>query len=243
LEFYEACLLSSKEFLERLKTYSLTELIEKLGVGEGGDKSMKADLLSEEIFVRNLSSFGKIYSEESGYIGSGGKTVYLDPLDGSDNFAAGLPYYGVSVCLADGEKPEKSFVCNFANGDYFYKENTLEYKNIYGRPTLTTNRSFSSLAIFEKAYANPKVVYALHKNGIKFRSPGALALSLSYSRHASFALFMGKLRIFDIIAALHFLDDMHIYDKDDTLLVSRDKKIFEETLEIVLTAKEERDVL
>jgi myo-inositol-1(or 4)-monophosphatase len=243
LEFYEACVLSSKEFLERLKTYSLTELTEKFGVGEGGDKSMKADLLSEEIFARNLSSFGRIYSEESGYIGSGEKTIYLDPLDGSDNFAAGLPYYGVSVCLSEGEKPQKSFVCNFANGDYFYKENALEQGNIYEQPILTVDRPFSSLAIFEKAYANPKVADALHKNGIKFRSPGALALSLSYSRCASFALFMGKLRIFDIIAALYFLDDMYIYNKDDTLLVSHDKKIFEETLEIVLRAKEEQDVL
>lgn len=226
-----------------MESYSLAELTEKFGVGEGGDKSMKADLLSEEIFVRNLSAFGKIYSEESGYIGNGEKTIYLDPLDGSDNFAAGLPYYGVSVCLGDGEKPEKSFVCNFANGDYFYKENRLEHGNIYGRSALMADRPSSSLAIFEKAYANPKVAGALHKNGIKFRSPGALALSLSYSRYASFALFMGKLRIFDIIAALHFLDDMYIYNKDDTLLVSRDKKIFEETLEIVLRAKEEQDVL
>jgi myo-inositol-1(or 4)-monophosphatase len=145
--------------------------------------------------------------------------------------------------LSEGEKPQKSFVCNFANGDYFYKENALEQGNIYEQPILTVDRPFSSLAIFEKAYANPKVADALHKNGIKFRSPGALALSLSYSRCASFALFMGKLRIFDIIAALYFLDDMYIYNKDDTLLVSHDKKIFEETLEIVLRAKEEQDVL
>jgi len=246
LDFFRACVNSSKEFLESLKTQSFESLVEHFGVGEGGDISMRADLLAEEIFARHLASFGRIYSEESGYIGEGAATIYLDPLDGSDNFAAAIPYYGVSVCLADGEKAKKSFVCNFANGDIFYKENELLASNITSNTEpiayLPHNKS-ANLAIFERAYANPRVAEALLLKGVKFRSPGALALSLAYSKNTSFALFMGKLRVFDIIAALHFLEDGYTYNQNGILLVSQNKNIFEEILELVIKTQGGQDVL
>ncbi len=206
---------------------------------------MRVDLLAEEIFARRLASFGRIYSEESGYIGEGDATIYLDPLDGSDNFAATVPYYGVSVCLTLGEKPKKSFIMNFANGDIFYKENEALCANIYGDIELKAcaKTTHSSLGIFEKAYANPKLTSAFFQKNIKFRSPGAIALSLVYSRGCAFVLFVGKLRVFDIIAALHFLDDAHIYNQNGVLLVSYDKDIFEEILELVTTTQGGQDVL
>lgn len=204
---------------------------------------MKADLLAEEIFVKNLASFGRIYSEESGYIGEGEHTIYLDPLDGSDNFASGIPYYGVSVCLDEGTS-KKSFICNFANGDVFYKDaNENKQTNLFSEyaPRLQINQS--KIGIFEKAYANPKIAAAIFEKNIKFRSPGALALSLVYSKGCSFTLFVGKLRVFDIIAALDFLDGHFIYEKDDILLVSQDKNIFEEILEIVTSTQGRQSVL
>jgi len=237
---------SSREFLESIKEYSFEELTERFKIGEGGDISMKADLLSEAIFVKHLSPFGRIYSEESGYIGDGDATIYLDPLDGSDNFAAGIPYYGVSVCLADGEKAQRSFVCNFANGDVFYKKDeklltTNLSKN--SEATECKNNKNTNLAIFEKAYANPKIAERLFFGGIKFRSPGALALSLSYAKSLSFVLFIGKLRVFDIIAGLHFLQDAYIYNKNGVLLASYNKNIFEEILTLVTTTQGGQDVL
>jgi myo-inositol-1(or 4)-monophosphatase len=245
LEFFKVCLDSSREFLELVQKQSFDALTERFEIGEGGDRSMGADLLSEEIFARRLASFGRIYSEESGYIGSGDATIYLDPVDGSDNFAAGIPYYGVSVCLADGEKPKKSFIMNFANGDIFYKENELLCANIYGNIELKpcARMAYSALGIFEKAYASPRMVNAFLKKNIKFRSPGALALSLAYGASCSFVLFIGKLRVFDIIAALHFLDDAHIYNQNGVLLVSYDRDIFEEILELVTTTQGGQDVL
>jgi len=245
LEFFKACLDSSREFLESIQQESFDALTERFEIGEGGDHSIRADLLSEEIFVRHLAPFGRIYSEESGYIGEGDATIYLDPVDGSDNFAAAIPYYGVSVCLAEGKKPKKSFIMNFANGDIFYKENELLCANIHDGAELRpyTKKTHSGLGIFEKAYANPRIATAFFKKNIKFRSPGALALSLAYSASCSFVLFIGTLRVFDIIAALHFLDDAHIYNQDGVLLVSYNRNIFEEILELVTITQGGQDVL
>lgn len=226
-----------------MREYTHEALTERFAIGEGGDISMKADLLAEDIFVKNLASFGRIYSEESGYIGEGKHTIYLDPLDGSDNFASGIPYYGVSVCLDEGIG-KKSFICNFANGDIFYKDKSGEIQtNLFSGVAPQIHKNQSRVGIFEKAYANPYVAAAIFNKKIKFRSPGALALSLVYSRGCSFALFVGKLRVFDIIAALDFLDGHYIYEKDDILLVSHDKKIFEEILEIVTSTQGRQSVL
>ncbi len=243
MSFFAACEKSSREFLQEIGNFTHEELTERVAVGEGGDISIRADLLAEEIFVRNLSKFGRIYSEESGYIGEGEHIIYLDPLDGSDNFASGIPYYGASVCL-DEKTNKKSFICNFANGDMFYKDKDFEFGiNLFSGANIIQKNRRNKVGIFERAYANSGIAMAIFKSGIKFRSPGALALSLVYSRGCSFTLFVGKLRVFDIIAALEFLDGHLIYEKDDILLVSQDKKIFEEILKIVTLTKGNQSVL
>ena len=75
-------------------------LYEKHARGAGGDISIGADLLSEEIFITQLSAFGNIDSEEAGFVDNKqAHTIVIDPLDGSDNFVSGIPYYGASVAL------------------------------------------------------------------------------------------------------------------------------------------------
>jgi hypothetical protein len=54
---------------------------------------------------------------------------------------------------------------------------------------------------------------------------------------------MGKLRVFDIIAPLHFLEDGYIYNQNGILLVSQNKDIFEEILGLVTTTQGGQDVL
>ncbi len=245
MEFFEACLNSSKEFIAAIGRHTQGELTARYGVGEGGDISLKADLLSEEIFAKALSGFGRIYSEESGYIGDGDATIYLDPLDGSDNFAARIPYYGVSVCLVGTDGSKKSFILNFANGDIFYKENEPLFANLYNDDALRVyaKTAASKSAIFEKAHANPKIANAFFKKNIKFRSLGALALSLVYSQNALFTLFVGEPRVFDIIAALHFLDGAYIFNANGILLTAQNRDIFEEVLEIVTSIEGGQNVL
>src|ERR1035441_6367330 len=47
-----------------------------------------------------------ILSEESGFCNNGSQfTWVVDPLDGTGNFAAGLPWFAVSVALLKGRRP------------------------------------------------------------------------------------------------------------------------------------------
>lgn len=48
-----------------------------------------------------------IISEETGFIDNGSDyTWVIDPLDGTSNFAAGIPWFGVLITLLKGDRPE-----------------------------------------------------------------------------------------------------------------------------------------
>jgi myo-inositol-1(or 4)-monophosphatase len=197
-------------------------------IGEGGDRSLSIDLKAEAIFVNYLSNFGKIYSEESGLIGEGENEIIIDPIDGSSNIASCFPYYGSSVSLRVKGKTVKSIVTNLASGEFFVNDGGVRYKSTllsmekepYG---MCEN---PKIGIVEKAYSNPGLVAMLARTGMKFRSPGAVALSLAYARDVNFVIFSGRHRIFDMDAGLHLTDDLYQLVKDDLILVSRDAMIF-----------------
>ncbi len=62
-----------------------------------------ADMASERAILKVLSHTSNPYNiitEESGYLGNGSEyTWVVDPLDGTSNFAAGLPWFGVIIAL------------------------------------------------------------------------------------------------------------------------------------------------
>ncbi len=69
----------------------------------------EADLASEKVILEVLQSTAESYNiitEESGYLDSGSEyTWVIDPLDGTSNFAAGLPWFGVIIALFHKETP------------------------------------------------------------------------------------------------------------------------------------------
>ena len=69
----------------------------------------EADLASEKVIIDNLMKTPEpfnIISEESGYIQNGSKyTWVVDPLDGTSNFAAGLPWFGIILTLFHARTP------------------------------------------------------------------------------------------------------------------------------------------
>jgi len=81
----------------------------------------------------------------------------------------------VSACLVGTDGSKKSFILNFVNSDIFYKENEPLFANLYKDNSLRVcaKTAASESAIFEKAYANPKIANAFFKKNIKFRSLGA----------------------------------------------------------------------
>ncbi|MEV4395461.1 inositol monophosphatase family protein [Nonomuraea sp. NPDC049607] len=78
--------------------------------GDAGDVVTDLDLASEKLLVeRILTAYPThaIVAEESGLIGAaGGEWTWLvDPLDGTNNVAIGLPTYVVGVALCQGGRP------------------------------------------------------------------------------------------------------------------------------------------
>ena len=209
------------------------------GQGAGGDLSSKIDLFAEKIFMDRLRKYGCINSEESGIVGAGERTIILDPIDGSDNLLSSFPYYGASIALKDS-KTLFSCIVNFANGDFFVK-----WDSLYKKGSLLDDRledvqpnPYSKIGIFEKAYANPLIVKKLQEHKLKFRSPGAVALSLAYARYVRYVLFIGKLRPYDIEAGLHQCEGLFLYLDESTILVSKERQIFDMIQDILIKEKD-----
>ena len=125
--FIQDALRASLEIKNKLLLDS-PKLYEKWSQGAGGDISYGADLIAEEIYVSFLKKYAKIDSEESGIIGEGNYTIYLDPLDGSDNFKTNFPYYGSSIALCLGDITIIALVANFISSEVFIKSEGELYK-------------------------------------------------------------------------------------------------------------------
>lgn len=69
----------------------------------------EADLASEKVILeifRDTADPFNVITEEAGYIDHGSEyTWVVDPLDGTSNFAAGLPWFGVIIALFHKEIP------------------------------------------------------------------------------------------------------------------------------------------
>ena len=205
-------------------------------VGAGGDRSVGLDLMAEIIFVKRLGRFGEISSEESGIIGSGEAKIVLDPIDGSDNMLTHFPYFGASIAYMVNEKPVIGIVCNFANGDIFIKdkEQFLQGKlhSAHFRPVVKHHTS--KIGIFEKAASHPELTTELIKSHLKYRAPGAVALSLAYAHYANYMVFLGKMRSYDLEAGLFMCEDLYMYKDETHIIISKDKEVFEKIKTIIL---------
>ena len=81
----------------------------------------KCDLAADDAV---LGVLGKapvgVLSEESGLTdGDSDVIVVVDPIDGSTNAAAGLPWFATSLCAVDGDGPLAAVVVNQATGTRF----------------------------------------------------------------------------------------------------------------------------
>jgi len=225
--FLDAVVQANEEIALKLEAGYDRDFFERGERGAGGDRTSGLDLFAESVFVKYLGAFGSIESEESGRIGSGEVTIIIDPIDGSSNALSRFPYFGTSVAKigSDGIM-ETAVVCNLANRDIFVKE--VGVPVVYGKlfekelyPCLAAQES--EIGLFEKAYAHPEVVAKLDRTGLKFRSPGAVALSLAYAGRVGYLLYVGPYRIYDFAAGLALCEDLEVIVEEDYVIVSRDK--------------------
>jgi myo-inositol-1(or 4)-monophosphatase len=94
--------------LERLPTRIEREPV--VGVGEGGDETTAIDAEAEGVVIARLDKLGEdgvgftLVSEELGERSFGAEVprLVLDPIDGSMNAKRGVPFFSVSLAVADG---------------------------------------------------------------------------------------------------------------------------------------------
>jgi myo-inositol-1(or 4)-monophosphatase len=74
-----------------------------VGAGEGGDETTAIDAAVERVIIERFKDEDvRIVSEEIGSLGDGRWTVVIDPIDGSLNAKRGIPFFSISIAVADG---------------------------------------------------------------------------------------------------------------------------------------------
>jgi myo-inositol-1(or 4)-monophosphatase len=97
-----------EKVLERLPLRADREPV--LRAGEGGDDTTAIDGAAEEAILPHFRGLDvTIVSEEVGELGSGETVVVIDPIDGSLNAKRGIPYFAVSIAVADGRTMDDVF--------------------------------------------------------------------------------------------------------------------------------------
>jgi myo-inositol-1(or 4)-monophosphatase len=100
-----------------------------VGIGQGGDETTAIDAAVESAIVKRLAAAGgtdggfTLVSEELGerrFAGGGRQWVVLDPIDGSLNAKRGIPFFSLSLAVADGRTMEDvhfGYVYDFGTGE------------------------------------------------------------------------------------------------------------------------------
>jgi myo-inositol-1(or 4)-monophosphatase len=92
-----------------------------VGVGEGGDETTAIDAAAEQVILERFRNEDvKLVSEEAGVVGDGRWTVVVDPIDGSLNAKRGIPFFSISIAVADGDTMADvcfGYVFDFGSGE------------------------------------------------------------------------------------------------------------------------------
>jgi myo-inositol-1(or 4)-monophosphatase len=92
-----------------------------VGVGEGGDETTAIDAAAERVIIERFRGEDlRIVSEEAGIGGTGRYTLVVDPIDGSLNAKRGIPFFSISIAVADGDTMADVFfgyVYDFGSGE------------------------------------------------------------------------------------------------------------------------------
>ena len=164
---------------------SRTEREPVVGQGLGGDETTAVDKAAEDAILAHLRDLDvTIVSEEVGHLGTGSTVVVVDPIDGSLNAKREIPFFSVSLAVADGETMGDVFfgyVYDFGSGEEWVGRRG-ELPTVNGRPVSLKPKEKIEILSFEATRAPliaqeaPKVAELAYR----LRVMGSLALSLCY---------------------------------------------------------------
>ncbi len=92
-----------------------------VGAGVGGDDTTAIDREAERVILARFAGPDRrIVSEEIGIEGDGRWTIVVDPIDGSLNAKRGIPFFSISIAVADGGTMDDvvfGYVYDFGTGE------------------------------------------------------------------------------------------------------------------------------
>jgi len=205
------------------------EAAKKTTRGAGGDISMNIDLIAENVIIDSLEEANidiLLISEELGekYIGDqdtakkNQNVLIVDPLDGSNNAARGLPYSSVSIAYAIGTRVSdirKGVVLNLNTKDLYWGEKEK------GAHMNDTKINVSDLDISEKCFfelnlpmknlmKNLQKLTPIIRRFYRIRILGSSALTLCQIANGSMEAFINlrnSNRLVDVAAGMLILKE------------------------------------
>jgi myo-inositol-1(or 4)-monophosphatase len=203
----------------------MAEIVEEairplVGTPEGGvtvkmgadlTPTKKIDQVAEDCIVQYLSDHSLcsiLVSEEAGRVefGGGKGTIFLDPVDGTFNAVAGIPFYALSIAYAEDGEVMKAYVRNLASGETFtaLKGKLAQCNNRPIRVSEVSNLDECAMSVYGRKF-DPTRVMQLGQKIRRWRLLGASALELCYigsGRIDGFIDLRGTLRVTDAAAGM-----------------------------------------
>jgi myo-inositol-1(or 4)-monophosphatase len=156
-----------------------------VGNGEGGDETMAIDAAAERVILARFRDEDvRLVSEEVGISGTGRWTVVVDPIDGSLNAKRGIPFFSLSIAVADGGTMDDvvfAYVHDFGSGEEWTATRGNGAK-LNGRPILERPKDELEILSFEATTTAYVSENAARFDGIahRLRVMGSLAISLCH---------------------------------------------------------------
>ncbi len=190
-----------------------------IGRGAGGDKTRRADKWAEDYLVELLRHTGlplRIVSEEAGVIDLVEKPAVIaavDPLDGSVNYVAGIPFASVSIAFAYIDKPYMSSVVAGCVADIFHRTTYSFHDDrayVDGAPARPLETPINAVTVYSRSSGIFPILeeYVRHTGKkMRLRVLGSASLEIIYAGLGMTSLFVNiynTLRNIDLAAATAF---------------------------------------
>jgi myo-inositol-1(or 4)-monophosphatase len=212
MEFLSAC-----DEMAVLVQESIRDLVgtpeagETLKIGADLTPTKKIDQVAEDCIITYLQEHplcSLLVSEEAGKVefpGDGG-TIFLDPVDGTFNAVAGIPFYALSIAYAERGVIQQAFVQNLASGETFTALKG-KYAQCNGKPitvSTVTRLDQCAMSVYGRKFDTGRMMQ-LGQKIRRWRLLGASALELCYigcGRVDGFVDLRGTLRVTDAAAGM-----------------------------------------
>jgi myo-inositol-1(or 4)-monophosphatase len=212
MDFLAACTGIAQEVRENIRPFIGTpEGGQILKMGADRTPTEKIDQVAEDCvlgYLRDHPVCSRVISEEAGKVslGNGKGTIFLDPIDGTYNAVAGIPFYALSMAWAEEGIIKKAFVQDLSSGETFtaVKGKFARCNGIPLRVSATSRLDAAAMSVYGRKFDPTRMMQLGHKIR-RWRLLGASALELCYigaGRIDGFVDLRGTLRITDAAAGM-----------------------------------------